>query len=331
MRSRSAAALLLAAVLVAAPVAPAAACACGGVAPPGDADVAVGQEHALVSWQDGVEQIDLLLGLLSDEATTGLVFPTPSPATVSLGDREDFAAVGRVTTPRRVEVYDWWSVPGDGGTSAGAPPEILDEVRLGPIEAVTLAASDAAGLEDWLAGNGFELAPEVAALLGSYVERGWYFVAVRLTGDSPLDGDIDPVRFRFESETLVYPLELSQAATTPQTVRLYVFDDHRQRVSFTGGQGVAPAYESWAAPVDGTEVARFGDYLTVFEIYFADPATQVLGDLEFSDALTDAPTGTEHRVVVPVAIGGLPVGWILVALVALALVGVVVAVRVRRV
>src|SRR5690606_29712874 len=112
-----------------------------------------------------------------------------------------------------VEVYDWWSVPGDGGASAGsAPPEVLERVQLGPVEAVTLAASDASGLADWLDGNGFALSPEVAALLDGYVERGWFFVALRLTGDAPLDGGLDPLRFRFESDSLVYPLELSRAA-----------------------------------------------------------------------------------------------------------------------
>lgn len=333
MRSRSAAALALAALLVAAPVVPAAACACGGVAPPGDAAVAVGEEHALVSWHDGVEQIDLLLGLLSTETETGLVFPTPSPATVSLGDRADFEAVGRVTTPRRVEVVDWWSAPNDGGMSAGAPPQVLAEVQLGPIEAVTLAASDAEGLQDWLDGNGFELAPEVSALLEGYVDRGWYFVALRLTGDAPLDGDLDPIRFRFETETLVYPMELSRAAAEPQTVRLYVFGEHRQRVRFVGGAAPASVIESWASPVVGTEVEGFGDYLTVFQLYFADPATQILGDLEFSDALSDAPSGTEYRVIVPVGIAGVPLGWIFVGLAALGVAAALVvlsAVRAKR-
>lgn len=326
-RRGSVAALAAGLALVALPVAPAAACACGGVAPSPGSEVAVGEERAIVSWADGMQQIDLLLGVLSTDTETGLVFPTPSPATVSLGDREDFAAIGRVTTPVRVEDYDWWSPPDEG--SAGAPggaPVILDQVQLGPIEAVTLAASDAAGLADWLGGNGFGLAPEVSALLEGYVDRGWYFVALRLTGDAPLEGDLDPLRFRFASDALVYPLELSRAALSPQTVRLYVFDDHRQRVEFSGAGEPSSAFVSWAAPVAGTEVERFGAYLTVFELYFSDPSTQILGDLEFADALSDATTGTEYHVTVPVGIAGIPLGWILVAFGLVAVVVVVLVV-----
>jgi hypothetical protein len=301
--------------LTLAPLAPAGACACGGVAPSPGSEVAVGEERAIISWQGGIEQIDLLLGVVSTEAETGLIFPTPSPATVSLGDRADFDAIDRVTTPERIEEYDWWSFrsPGDGA-SAGAAPTVLDVVQLGPIEAVTLAASDSAGLETWLTDNDFALSPEVTALLDGYIERGWFFVALRLTGDAPLEGGLDPLRFRFETDELVYPLELSRAATSPQTVRLFVFGDHRQRVSFVGAGTPSASFTSWAAPVSDTEVAAFGAFLTVFELYFADPSSQILGDLEFADTLSDDVTGTEYRVSVPVEFVGIPLGWIIVAL-----------------
>ena len=308
---RLASALVLVAGLSVLPVLPAAACACGGVAPLPGSEVAVGEEHAIVSWQDGVEQIDLLLAVLSSDSEAGLVFPTPAPATVTLGDREDFAAIDRVTTPERVEEYDWWSFAGAGGATAGAPPEVLDVVQLGPIEATTLAASDTAGLQSWLADNDYALSPAVTALLDGYVDRGWYFVALKLTGDAPLDGGLDPLRFTFASEELVYPLELSRAATTPQTVRLFVFADHRQRVSFTGAGVPAASFTSWAAPVTGTEVESFGAYLTVFELYFSEPGSQILGDLEFADTLTDETAGTEYTVVVPVSLFGIPLGWLL--------------------
>lgn len=310
--------------LVVVPVAPAAACACGAAAPPAGSEVSVGQEHAIISWKDGVQQLDVLLGVLSADTETGLVFPTPSPATVSLGDLGDFEALDRVTTPRRVEEPDWWTFRGMGdGATAGAPPEVLDRVQLGPIEAVTLAASDTAGLETWLADNSYDLSPEVTPLLRGYVERGWFFVALKLTGDAPLDGDLDPLRFRFESDEPVYPLELSRAATSPQTVRLYVFDDHRQRVSFVAEGEPDSSFTSWAAPVTGTEVERFGAYLTVFELYFSDPSSQIEGDLEFSDALSDETTGTEYHVSVPVGVLGLPAGWILVGFLVVAALAIV--------
>lgn len=320
---RAAFVVALASGFAIAPVTAASACACGGVAPSPGSEVAVGEEHAIVSWNDGVEQIDLLLGVLSAEAEAGLVFPTPSPATVSLGDRADFEAIDRVTTPERIVEYDWWTVGGAGDGAAGGAPIVLDVVQLGPIEAVTLAASDSAGLQTWLGANGFALAPAVTELLEGYVERGWYFVALKLTGDAPLDGGLDPLRFRFETDELIYPLELSRAAVQPQTVRLYLFDDHRQRVSFAGGGTPPASFTSWAAPVTGTEVEGFGAYLTVFELYFADPGAQILGDLEFADALSDETTGTQYRVTESVDFFGIPLGWLIVGLAVVGGVGAV--------
>jgi hypothetical protein len=315
----------LAAAFVVAPL-PAAACACGGVAPSPGAEVRVGEEHAIVSWDGDRERIDLLLGTLSTASDAGLVFPTPNPATVTLGDRADFEALDRVTTPERVEEYDWWSLGGLAGDGAGGgAPEILDVVQLGPIKATTLAASDTAGLRAWLEENGYELSPAVADLLGGYVDRGWYFVALRLTGSAPLDGALDPLRFTFASVDLVYPLELSRAASAPQTVRVYVVDDHRQRVTFTDGSAPVGGFVSWAAPTAGTEIEGWGAYLTVFEMYFGDPATQINGDLAFVAASSDETTGTRYTVTVPVGLGGIPLGWIIVALVGLVLIGGVLA------
>jgi hypothetical protein len=85
-------------------------------------------------------------------------------------------------------------------------------------------------------------------------------------------------------------------------------------VSFVGAGTPSASFTSWAAPVTDTEVAAFGAFLTVFELYFADPSSQILGDLEFADTLSDDVTGTEYRVSVPVEFVGIPLGWIIVAL-----------------
>lgn len=327
-RARYLAVLPVVALLVGT-AAPASACACGGLAPSPGGEVRVGEEHAIVSYRDGVEQIDLVLGMLGEASETGLVFPTPSPAHVSLGDRADFEALDRVTTPERIEVYDWWNSPGDGA-GGGAPPTVLESVRLGPIEAATLAASDAEGLAAWLADRDFALSPAVEAELGGYIERGWYFVALSLSGDAPLDGGLDPLRFRFETDEPVYPLALSRAALEPQTVRLYLFGDTRQRVVFADGASANP-WVTWAAPVAGTEVAAFGDHLTVVELFFSNPAEQIRGDLRILADDDRSTVGTEQRVVVPVAFGGVPLGWLLVALGVLALFAAITALAARRV
>ncbi len=289
--------------------APAAACACGAPTPPEGVRVSVGQEQALVTFDGSTERIDLVLDMLADGAETGLVLPTPSPATVSLGDRELFDALDRQTEPEVEVRQDWWGTGGDGA-AGGASPTVLSEVDLGPVQAVTLAASDAEGLRDWLDANGYGIASGVQALLGDYVDRGWSFAALKLTGEQTIDGQLDPIRFEFATDAAVYPLLLSQASASPQTVRLYLVGDERMAVAFPDGAEL-PGDVTWAGAVDEPALAELGPYLTVVEAYFFDPATQITGDLDIRSTggredyapVTDR---TEY-----VQLGGVPLGLVL--------------------
>ncbi len=253
-----------------------------------------------------------------------------------VGDREDFEAIGRVTTPTRVEEYDWWGCevaeamvsqagrprmcwrafnsdrskrsrwrlrtppdcrPGSTTTGSRSPPRSATCSR---------ATSSAAG---------------ISSHCGSRETRHF-------------EGGLDPLRFTFESDTLVYPLSFSRAATSPQTVRLFVFDDHRQRVTFVGGGEPAAAFTSWAAPVTGDRGRRRSATTSrCFSSDFSDPGAQILGDLEFAPTLTDETTGTEYTVTVPVALGPVPVGWLIVGFAFLGAIGallVVAAVGAKR-
>ncbi|MBN9141733.1 MAG: DUF2330 domain-containing protein [Micrococcales bacterium] len=301
---------LLAAALTALGIAqPAAACACGAPTPPDGTSVSVGEEHALVTFDGTTERIDMVLDMLADGADTGLVIPTPTPATVSLGEKSVFQALDRQTAPVVETVENWWGSMGDGA-SAGAPPDVLSEVDLGPISAVTLAASDAEGLQAWLTANGYGIDPSVQTLFADYIARGWSFAAFKLTGEEPLDGALDPVRLAFATTDVVYPLLLSQAAQTPQTVRLYLFGDDGMQAAFPDGTVAGSIV--WAGPVTQPTLTQLGAYLTVVEAYFADPATQITGDLTITSTgtrpdYTPVETRTKY-----VEIGGVPLGYAIV-------------------
>ena len=287
-------------------------------------------------WDGDRERIVMQLDMRSDSAETGLVVPTPTPATVTAGDPELFEALTAQTEPEVVTEYDWWGPGfgvGAGGAPDGAAPTVLDRVQLGPIEAVTLAASDTVGLQSWLTSNGFALSDALLAQLGPYVDEGWSFVALRITSDAAFDGALDPITFTFESDVLVYPMRMSRAAETPQSVRLYVLDEHRAAVSATEGDLLASGQSvSWAGPVDEPALAALGEYLTVIDLAYDDPATQVTSDLALATAPDDTvvqPPITRTEIVQVI---GIPLGPLLVGLGVLLLLvgfGVVVA-RSRR-
>lgn len=215
--------LLAAAVLVGIttglPTAPAAACACGGIASPGD-EVSEDHEVAAIAWDGTTETIFMQLGLSTAASDLALVIPTPSPATVSAGSEGLFPELYRLTGgPFSFEVGS----SSDG--AVGAAPTVVSQVQLGPLEATTLEGGDLDGLRVWLADHHYTLKESVFDAMEPYVREGWAFTAIRLTSPTPIDGDLKPVRLDFASSEFVYPMRMSAAAAEAQEVTLFVFGD----------------------------------------------------------------------------------------------------------
>ena len=333
-------------VSVAQSASPAMACACGAPAPVADdpnGDVMINQEFAIISSQSTSEQVDMRLSIDSLARDSGLIMPTPSPADVSLGDASAFEALALEMTPTEVKSYNWWGdsvleTGGSGAANNGAPgaaaPVVLDVVQLGPIEATVLAASDTQGLTDWLDANGYGIRPEVTDLLATYVDKNWSFVAMKLTSTDTLGGDLDPIRFVFDmpKSGLVYPLALSQAARSAQTVNVYIFDDHKRDVQFANGEDLDLFFTSsgltWAAPVSDPSLQAYGHYLSAYKLNFDQPDQQILDDLVFPQSFDDTEYGTVVYTTVYVTFLGIPLGWFAVIVVVVA--ALVVAIVYRR-
>ncbi|MFE7802679.1 DUF2330 domain-containing protein [Nocardia sp. NPDC057440] len=318
--------------------APASACACGGVASARDETASVGNEIALAAWDGRSESILLQLAMHADSGNAALIVPTPTPATVAAGSAETFAELRRSTAPVVVTDRRWF---GSGSSSDGAAvgsqatpgdgPTVLDQVRLGPLEATTLSGGELDGIRRWLSDNGYEMRPEVTATLEPYLREGWSFVALRLTSDEPLNGTLDPVRLTFDSDRFVYPMRMSGAAKHPQSVRLYLLSNHRlQRTDAdAGSQSSSVGFAGRITDIGDPALKQLADnghdYLTEFSISIAEP-TAITTDFTFEAAPTDHGY---HRVIhrtEDVQILGLPAGPILLGAAVLAAAGVIIAI-----
>jgi hypothetical protein len=318
--------------VVAMPVAsPAFACDCGGIAPPPNGTVSIAAERAIVSLKDGIQTTDLLLDVTSTSTESGLIVPTPTPATVSSGALSDFDEVERAILPRPSYEEDWWGVDTIVSAVRDARmtiPVVSQHVKLGPIEATTLSASDTAGLQSWLVANNFVLPNGAAELLRPYVTAGWSFVAIKLSADGALSGTLDPVRLTFETSELVYPARLYQGYTEPHSVRLYVIDDNRVDVVRSAEPDAEPDAARkpinaaqkvvWAARLLAGE-PQTGRFLTVFDIRFDSPATQASSDLYFARSKANDEVISSAVVVKTMTLLGVPFGTVLVGSAVLAL------------
>ena len=316
---------------ITAAAAPAYACGCGAVVPSPGAAVDVTSESAIISLKDGVETIVLSLDVDSALANAGLIVPTPRPATITAGDPALFDSLAAQTVPRERIVDDWWGntvgpVQGDNA------PSVVSRVTVGPLEATTLEATDTAGLSSWLTQNGFEVPAETSAQLQHYIDQKWQFVAVKLSTDGApegtlLDGTLAPLQIAFPSESLLYPLEMLKTSPEAQSMRLNVFSDTRidlVRAGTTDQPLDAAVRTVWAGPVTETGLTPLGTYLTVVDLRFDAPATQISSDIGIVTAPNNDIVDPAIVVVRPIELLGFPLGTLLVFWAAIGLIGLLV-------
>lgn len=286
---------------------PAMACACGGVVNQPGRSTSVTGETALVTQHAGHETIIMSLSARSDAARAGLLVPTPAPATPALGDLDVFTDLARQVAPRSRVRHHLFGPPAIfGGDSAGNRGEhsaaaggvhVLSTVDLGPLQAVSLTASNAGDLHTWLDKRGFVMSPEFESLVTPYLQQGWAFTAMSLTAKGKsLSGELPPVSLTFASDSLVYPMRMSRGAKETQHVTTYVLADHRvSRTDPTASQGtLRTAYADRMRPslVTSTALQRLSvdePWLTEFTQTFDRPGQQVRSDFTFTRAPDDDP------------------------------------------
>ncbi|KJK47710.1 DUF2330 domain-containing protein [Streptomyces sp. NRRL F-4428] len=302
----------LLATQVGALVNPAYACGCGAMIPDGKTAVGVSRETSVVRWDGRTEQIVMRFTVGGNAERAAWIMPVPGRATVELGDRAMFDELRELTRPERRTRTHFWPRSGDwpfdevDGAGAGArPPETMPPVgvvgreRLGDFDVARLTATDPDALRNWLEGNGFEFPDRLATEVKPYVDQKWEYVAVRLAPrdggkGKVLRGDLDPLKIRFDSDRLVYPMRLSRMAKTPQSLGLYVLADHRMEpATAIGGSAPEVTFAGTIAPKDGPLAALAGGkpvFLTAIDQEFPHP-----GRIDSDHELRAAPEDTPYR------------------------------------
>ncbi|MFD9011650.1 DUF2330 domain-containing protein [Streptomyces sp. NPDC059552] len=329
---------------------PAYACGCGAMIPDGQSRIGVDRETSVVRWDGRTEQIVMRFSVGGDAHRAAWIMPVPGRATVELGDSRMFDELGRLTRPEhRTRSYFWprdrdWPFDPATGDMAGAPAPgsappvgVVGREQLGDFDVARLTATDPDALRNWLESNGFKLPDRLATEVKPYVDQKWEYVAVRLAPrdqGKPLRGDLDPLRIRFESDRLVYPMRLSRMARTPQSLGLYVLADHRMEpASPIGGSAPEVTFAGTIHPETGplSELAGAEPvFLTAIDQRFPAPE-RIDADHELRATAADTP----YRRVIHhdelLTVGGVPAWLLTVAAVLAALTASSVAVlRIRR-
>lgn len=315
---------MLAALLVGVSAAsPAFACGCGGLATPPGSTITASSERAIISWDGSKETIEFTLDLEANGAqSAGLIIPTPSPAVISDGDARTFDLIDNAIAPPVDTYKDWWGLGYVLPQPEPTRPDPLSRVTIGGLEATTLQPVDTVGMKQWLAANDFEVTDEMSKAFTTYIEIGWSFTAVTLSNEKGLDGHIDPIRVTFATDQLVYPMRLSRTETTPQDVRLYIFDSQRDFLAKANRPTVDLELDisvAWAGPTTDPRLRNLGSYLTVIDVHLNDPPNESDNDFAIVRSLEDGdvlPRLSRYEMVtlLGIPVGTLLVGWSLLGL-----------------
>lgn len=283
---------------------------------------------AVIRFADGTETIDLAVSADAGGGRIGVILPTPSQATPAVGDPHVLTELEATIAPRRVEQDDWW-----GRSSAPRAPAPAPRAALANVDMQTIRATDSKKLAAWLEANALVVSDDARATLAAYAAEGWSLTLASF--EPPTDtGVVDPLRFEFATDAVVFPMRLWSSSPSSVRFRFYVVGDGRTELRQDTRQARAvnaAQHVVWAGRLAGTPAASLGEYLTVTDVRVDDPALQLTEDISVLPAVADDENIPEVTVYRPVQLGPLPLGWALVVwgAIGLALAGGWIAWRLR--
>ncbi len=208
-------------------------------------DVWEPEQKALILYDAATQTEELIIqpSFVAYSPDFAWIVPVPSLPQLGAADGRLFFECSDLTRPlsRRKSRGDCSSYapvyappPTDVGVS------IYDTQRVGIFDTMTVGADDARVLTDSLDTWGFlhhANRAAVEAALQFYIEKSWFFVAMKTDSASfwerpthldPWRGGIDPVRLTFTTPEIVYPMRVSAISAGEWTeVLIYVCSDHR--------------------------------------------------------------------------------------------------------
>lgn len=272
------------------------------------AEPAVGStpnQRVAISWDGEVESVDIELS--PGSPAVGYIFASPAKAEVSAGDPSLFSELDALISPRQLVQDDWW---GRAQEDLGEP-ESTQATPVSDVEPTTINASNSSALSKWLRANDLEVSDAAATSIAQYGSDGWRLTLLKLDAA----GAVGPIRIQFVTDQPIFPIRLAAASESAVEYRMFAFGqtqtEFRQWPRIRREVNVARKLV-WAGSTQGSTLADRGAFLTVTDLRFDAPASQIIGDLALveSDAVDELiPTVPVYR---PIELLGFPLGWLIV-------------------
>lgn len=198
-------------------------------------------QKAILVYDAGREDLILQVKYEGPVSEFGWLVPVPNLPTVQKGSMKCFYELSQYTQKHFETAGQHnqtksgsYGVAGIDSEGKSEPPVKVIEIKtVGAYEIAVLAAKDTGALEKWLEANHFSFPTNATAVIDSYVQRQWYFVAAKVNLEQGVlglissalklpAGELNPLQISFASGHCVYPLKISSANGTPSEIQVYV-------------------------------------------------------------------------------------------------------------
>jgi hypothetical protein len=265
------------------------------------------QQDIVVVHKNGVETYVFQPRFCGVATDFGLILPVPSQLTEapSLAAHSAFVRVDAVSKPaieNRTQCYAKSSFDtGVGSTRADTGATVISSGKVGFLDWVQLKADSESAFTDWLAANGYPYDSQASATFTYYVQKGWYFLAFRISSGA-VDGGagtvcnvLGPIKVSFSSTSPVVPSRMASARPKDTSGSLSYASGFSWRIfgitvgdlqlGFTLGESTTRklGYSGLLSGADETDLAGLGaagDRLTRMTIFFPYGSTD--GDVGLS-------------------------------------------------
>ena len=207
-------------------------------------DVLSPTQRSILFYYKGRETLVLNTGFEGKKTDFAWVIPLPvaiGQEDITMLEDDPFEILFDITEPRYSEYYittGCGCAAGENVDSIYAGVNIENTFTAGTYDIILLSATDSRNLTAWLKDNGYRIKDEHQPIIENYVNRGFYFAAVKIKdsqntslsaeqeGRDSTSISLLPLQISFSTSEPVYPLLISQVSSPENNhILLYLITD----------------------------------------------------------------------------------------------------------
>jgi len=190
----------------------------GMMMPPQDYWIQETGQKGVILFEDGIETLVVSTSFQGDAEDFAWVIPVPNQPEITKASDELFDSLQSAT---RTNIYfdrKYYGMMEQSADVATGTVTVVETKNVDYYEATVLTATDADDLATWFEENEYNYPESADYILESYIDNGWYFVAMKINPDSLEFTDVEnelraghatPVMLKFAADYPVYPMKIS--------------------------------------------------------------------------------------------------------------------------